>query len=122
MTRMKAFGLLAASFALTMTTASRAEDTSDAEPLKVVVHVNMSDPGTQGAGLRNVGNILKEEPTAKVEVVCHAAGIGLVVKTRSDHSDAVATLLKKGVTFVACENTMRQNAIRKDDLLPGASD
>src|SRR4051812_10045533 len=107
---------LALAILLALSPASvRAED----GPLKVVVHVNFPETGAQGAGLRSVGNLLKEEPGARVEVVCHAAGIALVEKARSDHPDAVAALIKKGVSFVACENTMRQKSIRKEDLLPG---
>ena len=85
----------------------------------MVVHVNVPEPGTQGAGLKNVTNILKEAPDTQVEVVCHGAGIGLVEKARTDHAEAVEALAKKGVKFVACENTMRRNSIRKEDLLPG---
>jgi intracellular sulfur oxidation DsrE/DsrF family protein len=96
---------------------ARADGPSD--PLKVVVHVNVPEPGVQGAGLKNVTNILKEAPDAQVEVVCHGAGIGLVEKARTDHAEAVEALIKKGVRFVACENTMRQKSVRKEDLLPG---
>ena len=88
-------------------------------PLKVVVHVNFPETGTQGAGLKNIANILKEAPDALVEVVCHGGGIGLVEEARTDHAEAVEGLIKKGVSFVACENTMRQKSIRKEDLLPG---
>jgi len=87
--------------------------------MRVVVHVNFPESGTQGAGLKNVTNILKEAPDTQVEVVCHGAGIGLVEKARTDHAEAVEALVKKGVKFVACENTMRKNSIRKEDLLPG---
>lgn len=96
---------------------ARADGPSD--PLKVVVHVNVPEPGVQGAGLKNVTNLLKEAPDAQVEVVCHGAGIGLVEKARTDHAEAVEALVKKGVKFVACENTMRLKSIRKEDLLPG---
>ena len=40
-------------------------------------------------------------------------------RARTDHAEAVAALIEKGVKFVACENTMRQKSIRKEDLLPG---
>jgi len=96
---------------------ARADD--PAGPLKVIVHINVPESGVQGAGLKNVTNVLKEVPDAQIEVVCHGAGIGLVEKTRSDHAEVVAALIKKGVRFVACENTMRQKSIRKEDLLPG---
>ena len=96
---------------------ARADEPSG--PLKVVVHVNVPEPGVQGAGLKNVTNLLKEAPDTQVEVVCHGAGIGLVEKARTDHAEAVEALIEKGVEFVACENTMRQKSIRREDLLPG---
>ena len=119
MYRMTLFGLLAAALSLGTGQATWAGDTPEGGPLKVVVHVNVPESGVQGAGLKNVTNILKEAPDAQVEVVCHGAGIGLVEKARTDHAEAVEALIKKGVKFVACENTMRQKSIRKEDLLPG---
>ncbi len=119
MTRMTLIGLLLGGLAQAMTPAARADDKAEGGPLKVVVHVNFPDPGVQGAGLKNVSNILKEAPDTQVEVVCHGAGIGLVEKARTDHAEAVEGLINKGVKFVACENTMRQKSIRKEDLLPG---
>lgn len=109
--------VLAAALGATRTIA--ADDKPEAGTLKVVVHVNMPESGVQGAGLKNITNILKEAPDTKVEVVCHGAGIGLVEKARTDHAEGVEALIKKGVTFVACENTMRQKSIKKEDLLPG---
>lgn len=118
MTRVTLFGLMAG-LILAAAPATRAGDTPEGGPLKVVVHVNVPEPGTQGAGLKNVANILKEAPDTRVEVVCHGAGIGLVETARTGHAEAVEVLIKKGVRFVACENTMRQKSIRKEDLLPG---
>ncbi len=118
MSRMMLAGLLAAGVALAGLP-NRGAAAPEGGPLKVVVHVNVAEPGTQGAGLKNVANLLKEAPDARVEVVCHEAGIGLVEKVRTDHTEAVEALVKKGVNFVACENTMRQKSIRKEDLLPG---
>src|SRR5436305_6605769 len=114
MTRMMLFGLMSG-MALGMSPATKAGDTPEGGPLKVVVHVNVPESGTQGAGLKNVMNILKEAPDTQVEVVCHGAGIGLVEKSRTDHAEAVEALIKKGVKFVACENTMRQKSIRRED-------
>jgi uncharacterized protein len=113
------FGLMATGLALEMAPMAQADDKSESGPLKVVVHVNFAESGNQGAGLKNVTNILKEAPDSQVEVVCHGAGIGLVEKARTDHAEAVEALIKKGVKFVACENTMRQKSIRKEDLLLG---
>jgi len=119
MTRMTLLGLLISVVTWGTARATEADDKTEAGPMKVVVHVNFPESGLQGAGLKNVTNILKEAPDTMVEVVCHGAGIGLVEKARTEHTEAVEALIKQGVKFVACENTMRRKSIRKEDLLPG---
>ena len=87
--------------------------------LKAVVHINFADGERQKHGLKNVANILKEMKGAEIEVVCHGGGIGLLVKDKSEHTDEVARLIKEGVRFAACENTLRDKSIPKENLLPG---
>ncbi len=87
--------------------------------LKAVVHINFADGERQKHGLKNVANILKEVKGAEIEVVCHGGGIGLLVKDKSEHTDEVARLIKEGVRFAACENTLRDKSIPKENLLPG---
>lgn len=86
--------------------------------LKAVVHINFADSERQKHGLKNVANLLKEENKATIEVVCHGGGIGLLVKDETDHADEVARLIKEGVRFAACENTLRDKSIPKENLLP----
>ncbi len=89
--------------------------------LKAVVHINFTDGERQKHGLKNVANILNESKDAEVEVVCHGGGIGLLVKDESQHADEVARLIKEGVRFAACENTLRDRSIPKESLLPGVA-
>lgn len=119
MAQIARIGLRVVLLGLGMLSVARAGDSPAGGPMKVVVHVNVAESGVQGAGLKNVTNILKEAPETQVEFVCHGAGISLVEKAHTEHAEAIAALLQKGVTFVACENTMRQKSIRKEDLLPG---
>lgn len=86
--------------------------------LKAVIHINFADSERQKHGLKNVANILKEEKGAEIEVVCHSGGIGLLVKDKSEHADEVDRLIKEGVRFAACENTLRDKSISKESLLP----
>lgn len=86
---------------------------------KAVVHVNFDDAERQKHGLKNVSNMLKEVKAADIEIVCHGGGIGLVVKDKGEHAEEVAKLVKDGVRFAACENTLRDKSIPKDSLLPG---
>jgi intracellular sulfur oxidation DsrE/DsrF family protein len=102
-------------------TNGRAEDAAANKPLRVVVHVNFADPARHDGGLKNIANILKDvagDPGTEIEVVCHSAGIGLVVKKESKYPEEVAGLIKKGVRFKACRNTMRQRNLKQEDLLP----
>ena len=108
------------------TVGSRADDKVSpkeaAKMLKVVVHINFSDAERQKHGLTNVANILKEvKGEAEVVVVCHGAGIGLLVQEKSQNADQVEQLIKAKVRFAACENTLREKSIPKDKLLPGVT-
>ncbi len=117
-------------FVLTAGSSARSdESTAASRPLRVVVHVNFADDGRQGGGLKNVENILKAADAAgvgtaaglEIEVVCHADGINLLEKSATKHAASIEALLKKGVRFAACENTMRQRSIQREDLLPGVT-
>ena len=108
---------LALPLAILFTTTSARAD----EPLKAVFHINFAETGQQGHGLKNISNLLDAvgDDGAQIEVVCHGAGIGLVESARSEHAPAIAALQARGVTFVACQNTMKSKSIRPEDLLPG---
>jgi intracellular sulfur oxidation DsrE/DsrF family protein len=96
-----------------------AEEQPEGESLRVVVHVNFADEKRQAGGLKNIANILKQDPDAQVTAVCHSDGIAVVVADRTGHAETVETLLGQGVRFVACENTMRERSIPREGLLPG---
>ena len=89
--------------------------------LKAVIHVNFGDTERQEKGLENIKNILLEVEDAQIEVVCHGEGIILVVKKQAKHSELVQALMKKGVRFVACENTMKKKSLNKEDLVTGTT-
>ena len=90
-----------------------------AKLFKAVVHINFSDTERQKHGLKNVSNMLKAvKINFEIEVVCHGDGIGLLVKEQSKHAAEVERVSKEGVRFAACENTMRDRSITKDQLLP----
>ncbi len=86
--------------------------------MKAVFHINFTDSKRQKNGLKNVNNILKEEKGAEIEVVCHGAGIVLLVKDKSEHAEEVVRLMSEGVTFAACENTLKDKSISQENLLP----
>ncbi len=101
--------------------ADRSSRAEDKKMLQVVVHVNFPDAERQGHGLKNIENILKEVEGGEVEVVCHGAGIALLVRDQTRHADEIDKLMKRGVRFAACANTMREKGLKKEDLLPSVT-
>jgi uncharacterized protein len=89
--------------------------------LKAVVHINFGGTEGQKQGLNNIENILKDVPDAELEVVCHSEGITLVTKQGSPAPELIGTLIKQGVKFVACENTLKKKSLTKNDLVQGVS-
>ncbi|MHB0958566.1 MAG: DsrE family protein [Pirellulaceae bacterium] len=85
--------------------------------LKSVVHVNFGDSDRHEHALGNIENILKDAPTAELEVVCHGEGLRLVEKKQTQYAEKVQALLKRGVRFVACENTMKKKAVTVNELV-----
>lgn len=112
---------MAGAFLANTAGAGTPEASPSSSTLKTVVHLNYGDPERQGKALGNIENILKEDSKAVIEVVCHGDGIALVHKKESKHPEQVAELMKQGVRFAGCENTMKKKSIQTEELLAGVS-
>jgi intracellular sulfur oxidation DsrE/DsrF family protein len=95
-----------------------------AEPVRVVYH--LSDGNEQALrGLRNIGNHLNADPTAKIVVVALGRGIDFLLDGATDANgqpfDAmVAGLTARGVEFRICANTLRALEIPAAKVNPEA--
>jgi intracellular sulfur oxidation DsrE/DsrF family protein len=92
-------------------------------PDKVVYHINDSANAT--ALLRNVGNHLEVDPTARIVVVSHALGVDFLMDNAKDkngnpYNIPVENLAAKGVTFDVCEITLKGRNLKKDQFIPEA--
>jgi uncharacterized protein len=91
---------------------------------KVVYHI--SDSAAQAlAGLRNVRNHLDTDPTAKITVVSHGAGIDFLMEDAQHASGAaygplVAGLKNRGVQFEVCEITLKNRGLKKEQFVQEA--
>ncbi|CAM4298579.1 hypothetical protein EWU23_12655 [Cytophagaceae bacterium 50C-KIRBA] len=86
---------------------------------KIVIQVNTSDTIAWHGVVRNIGNLQSAlGPNTSIEVVAHGSGIGLLIDSKTTQKAKIAELAAKGVSFVACENTIRMNKIDKATLLP----
>jgi hypothetical protein len=85
---------------------------------KVVFQLTSSDTLVQKALMKQINHLLVAAPNSKIEVVCHSNGITLLQRAITRQATAVQDLKQKGVDFAACENTMRDRNIKKEDLIP----
>jgi intracellular sulfur oxidation DsrE/DsrF family protein len=86
-----------------------------ADPVKVVYHLNDGiDQAARAVG--NIRNHLAADPTAKIVVVTHGAGIefllsGAKTKTGAAFSNDIDELALHGVEFRVCKNTLEVRRI-----------
>ncbi len=86
-----------------------------AQDIKVTYHVN-SGVETAAGILGNVRNHLNADPSAKIVVVTHGAGIDFLLDGAKDSkgrefSGMVSDLSSKGVQFRVCNNTLTSRNI-----------
>ena len=89
---------------------------------KVIFQVSDNDPAKWTLALNNVKNIQQDlgRDNVDIEVVAYGPGLNML-KLESAVSARVGDAIAQGVKILACENTMTNNKIAKDDLLPNLS-
>lgn len=92
-------------------------------PDKAVYHINDSAHATDV--LRNVGNHLSVDPTAKIVIVSHSKGVDFLMEDAKDkngnpYNIPVEALAAKGVTFDVCEITLKSRKLNKSQFIPEA--
>lgn len=113
--------ILAAGCAATGGSGTKASGAQD----KVVYHLS---EGLEQAsnGLRNIGNHLEVNPSAKIVVVSHARGVDFLMKDAKDkngnkYEDLVERLKIRGVQFDVCQITLRNRKLSKDQFIEYAT-
>ncbi|MEK7437416.1 MAG: DsrE family protein [Pseudomonadota bacterium] len=92
-------------------------------PDKAVYHIN--DSANAAAVMRNVGNHLSVDPTARIVIVSHARGVDFLMENAKDkngnpYNIKVEELAAKGVTFDVCEITLSSRKLNKNQFIPEA--
>lgn len=89
---------------------------------KVVIQDSDAEPAKWNLALNNAKNVQEDLGAAQVdiEIVAYGPGIGML-KLDSVANSRVAEAAKAGISIVACENTMRNLKLSRDDMNPVAS-
>lgn len=85
---------------------------------RIIMQLTSADPEVH-KGLMNQLQAVKSRwaDSVKIEVVVHGPGMDLLLKDKTPWQAKISEFSKKGVAFLACENTMRQKNISKESLI-----
>lgn len=88
--------------------------------VKVVYHLSEGIPQASRA-IGNIRNHLEADPTAKVVVVAHGAGIDFLLDGATNaagqpFSGDIGELSGRGVEFLVCNNTLVANKVDKNQV------
>ena len=87
---------------------------------KVVMQVSDAEPAKWNLALNNARNVQADLGAANVAIEIVAYGPGLaMLKADSIVANRVAEAMAAGVKVVACENTMTNQKVVKEDMLGG---
>lgn len=92
--------------------------TPEKKGTRVVFQLSTPDTAAYRALTRQLNNLLDGLPKAQIEVVVHNKGISMLHKDKSNVAPELEALKTRGVQFVACEQTMKQQKLAKTDILP----
>jgi hypothetical protein len=117
--------LAAATIVVALALAVPAHAAEQAGPVKVVYHLNEGNEQATNA-MRNIRNHLSADPTAKIVVVTHAAGINFLLDGAADkngnlYEPLVQDLASKGVEFRVCNFTLQTRNIDKSKVIAEAT-
>lgn len=87
---------------------------------KVIFQMSTADNEEQLGLISNLESLKKGwGDKIQIEVVAHGPGITFLMKEKSVAAEGIQKMIKQGVVFVACENTMTKKNIQKEQLLDG---
>lgn len=92
------------------------EDTS----YRIIFQLTTADTLAHKALMKQIGNMTSVAPATQIEVVCHGPGLTLLQQSKSKVSDKIKEYASKGVVFSACEFSMKERNVAREDILPQA--
>lgn len=90
-----------------------------ARPHKLVIQVSDADPAKWNLALNNARNVWVDlgRDNVAIEIVAYGPGINML-KMDSAVGARVAEAMASGMSVVACGNTMKNQKLTREDMLP----
>jgi intracellular sulfur oxidation DsrE/DsrF family protein len=103
-------------FLLTFFSYSSAQ-TDYSESYKIIFQLTTNDTMAHKALLKQLTNITSVSPQTQIEVVCHGPGLTFLQAEKSIATKRFAEFTKKGITFSACEFSMKERKVKKEEIV-----
>ena len=88
---------------------------------RIVFDMAGSDTADHSAIIRQVNNVLKKSPQTKLEVVFHGKSVYALIKDKTTVKDKIDDLVNnKHVVIAACNNSLNQLKLSKEDVISSA--
>lgn len=111
-------GMLSATFSIAAY--AQSATTYSQKQYKIAIQMSDNDPAKWNLAFNNAKNIQDELGAANVEIEIVAFGPGIhMLKLDSVVNSRIGEATKAGVKVLACENTMRNLKVSKDDIGSG---
>jgi intracellular sulfur oxidation DsrE/DsrF family protein len=89
---------------------------------RVLFQVSDNDPGKWQLALNNAQNVQVDlgKENVQIEIVAYGPGLGML-KAESAVAGGLAGALDNNVGLIACENTMQNTKVSRDDMYGGVA-
>ena len=84
---------------------------------KIIFQLTSGDTTAHKQLMKQFNNILSVSPTTKIEVVCHGAGLDMLVSGKTIVEDKIKALSEKGVVFNACEFSIKERKVDRSKII-----
>jgi len=87
---------------------------------RVIFQVSDNDPARWNLALSNARNVQADlgAPNVQIEIVAYGPGLNML-KAESAAAGGLAAALDTNVGLIACENTMQNNKVARDEMYGG---
>jgi intracellular sulfur oxidation DsrE/DsrF family protein len=99
---------------------NKLEKADASNPHRIVFQLSTNDTLAHKALMKQISNITSVAPDTKIEVVCHGPGLELLVIGKTTVQEKIALFTEKGITFLACEFSMKERNVSKEKIIPEA--
>jgi len=87
---------------------------------RIIFQLSIGDTLAHKALMKQLGNITSVAPTTQIEVVCHGPGLDMLRADKSVVWEKIKLLAGPTITFMACEFSMKERNVTKDQIIPEA--